>query len=78
MSESPLPLNCCPLCKSETMKIIYFGLPGRLCGNPGCHCLTGLAAYAPAIANADGEFAFFAYEDSYWKALWRYFRGESQ
>lgn len=65
----------CPMCASPMMKIIYMGLPGRLCTVDGCHCLTGAAAYAPSVASEtdDGPaFAFMPYEGSYWRALWRW------
>lgn len=68
--------RCCPRCGAETMKVIYFGLPGRLCETDGCRTLTGLAAYAPPVASEgpDGElvFAFIPYTGSYLPALWRW------
>lgn len=67
---------CCPLCGGPMAKVIYFGLPGRLCLDPSCTCLDGLASWAPPIASTgpDGEpaFAFFIYAGSYWSALWRW------
>jgi hypothetical protein len=72
----------CPICDGETHKVIYMGLPGRLCFDGGCCCLTGLAAYAPPVASEtwDGPmFAFMIYDGSYWVALFRWLfagRGE--
>lgn len=61
----------CPLCNAAMDKVIFFGLPGKLCQNAGCTLLIGLAAYAPAIETADGNgFAFYVYQGSYWRALW--------
>ncbi len=63
----------CPLCNGKTVKVIYFGLPGRLCED--CQCLDGLAAYAPPVASdtdAGPMFAFMVYEGSYWRALWHW------
>lgn len=67
----------CPLCKSDAHKVIYFGLPMRLCADDNCNCLFGfwstLANWLP-IASEDerGEpaFAFMSYEGSYVAALW--------
>lgn len=69
----------CEYCGSETTKVIYFGLPGRLCENAECSLLTGLAAWVPrwlsvACAGPDG-FAFMAYEGGYWPALWYWLTG---
>lgn len=66
--------HLCPTCNSPTVKVIYFGLPGRLCDVWDCGTLTGLASYAPAVS--DGEaFEYMAYEGSYWAALWFWLTG---
>lgn len=65
----------CPLCGGDTHKMIYLGLPGRLCADEGCCCVSGLAAYAPPIASDTPEgpaFAFMIYEGSYLPALWHW------
>lgn len=65
----------CETCGGETIKVIYFGLPGRLCLDEQCSTLTGLATFAPPVATEtwDGTmFAFMPYEGSYWRALWRW------
>lgn len=68
--------STCPLCGAGMERVIYCGLPGRLCVNRACNCLDGLAAYAPPIAGenefGDPAFAFFPYTGSYWRALWRW------
>lgn len=66
----------CPLCGEDgAMKVIYCGLPVKLCANDRCNCMWGfwskLAAAIP-IATDDGYFAFMAYEGSYLKALWHW------
>lgn len=66
----------CPGCQSSvTMKVIYFGLPMKLCGE--CNCLWGVCSWIASwfpITTPDGdEFAFFAYEGSYFKALYHWF-----
>lgn len=72
--------NCrCPDCGGATVKVIYLGLPGRLCEDEYCSRLSGVAALAglaPGVAcdGPDGEpaFEFMAYTGSYWRALWRW------
>jgi len=66
----------CPLCGAQMTKVIYFGLPGRLC--EACSCVTGLASYAPAVATDTDEgpqFCYLAYEGSYWPAFWAWLTG---
>jgi hypothetical protein len=59
----------CPMCGAQAGKVIYLGLPMRLCA---CSCLFGFWAgvieWLP-LATADGEFAFMAYTGSYPRAL---------
>lgn len=62
--------NQCPLCQAENLKVIYFGLPGKLCSE--CSCLSGIASIVPPIANPEGDMVLLAYEGSYLKALWQY------
>lgn len=66
----------CVLCGGPAWKVIYFGLPGRLCQCESCSSLTGLAAYAPIVVSDDESglpaFKFAVYEGSYLKALLRW------
>lgn len=68
------PGECDGTC--EIVKVIYCGLPGRLCLR--CNALRGLASYAPFIVNEapDGQpaFEFYVYRGMYLPALWRWFR----
>lgn len=70
--------HSCPHCGGDTMKVIYFGLPGRLCERWECSTLTGLASHAPAVSDGDA-FQYLAYEGSYWSALlhWLLGRGDA-
>lgn len=71
----------CAVCGSETDKVIYFGLPGRLCRRWTCGCHDGAAACAPYVATEtdDGPaFAYFFYQGSYWLALWRWLIGRDE
>lgn len=69
--------HTCPVCGADTVKVIYFGLPGRLCDDYQCGNLAGLASYAPVVS--DGEaFQYLAYEGSYWAALWHWLLGRGE
>lgn len=65
----------CPMCGNVAQKVLYMGLPMRLCR---CSCLFGVfsvvASWFP-IATDDGEFAFMAYDGPYWRAVWAWVRG---
>lgn len=69
----------CPNCNSEMMKVIYFGLPGRLCENYGCSTLSGPVELIPnwlsQFAAGEDGFCFMTYEGSYWRALWQWLKG---
>lgn len=65
----------CPACSGEIYKVIYFGLPGRLCADEFCGTFTGLASLIPPIAFDDRGAAYMVYEGSYWKALLEYMKG---
>lgn len=71
-------MNECDLCGRKMEKVIYMGLPGRLCMGEDCHLLIGLAAWAPPIVSETERgprFAFLCYEGSYWRALWYWLIG---
>lgn len=68
----------CAFCGSETMKVIYLGLPGRLCSDWNCALLEGLAAHAPPVVTETEHgplFKYMVYEGSYWRALWHWLFG---
>ena len=71
-------MTSCPICGADSQKVIYVGLPMRLCVNGECNGLFGVfasvAGWLP-IATDDGEFAFMAYDGWYVIALWRWLRG---
>ena len=72
-------LDECAVCGNGAMKVIYFGLPGRLCEDIGCGSLTGLASYVPEsvqqFASGEDGFCFMSYEGGYWPALWQWLKG---
>jgi hypothetical protein len=61
------------LCKHEYVKVIYMGLPMKLCDN--CYQVEGFWSWIFWCVNFDGT--FMLYEGSYLKALWYWLKGES-
>jgi hypothetical protein len=57
----------CPVCGERMSKVIYAGLPGKICGS--CTIFMGMASYA-AMAAFTGH--MMVYEGSYWVALWHW------
>lgn len=73
-------MGTCPGCGGRADKVIYLGLPMRLCSDvDGCACLSGFWSFvAFAFPIHDGEhFAFMVYDGSYWSALRVWLMGES-
>ena len=63
----------CPLCGSQALKIIYLGLPMKLCEEPECSCIWGFWAWVPVKVQVnDGGWSFYAYTGSYISGLWRW------
>ena len=60
----------CPQCKNEEiLKVIYYGLPAKLCANEKCNCLiVGFSLAFLYWLPFNG--VFMTYEGSYWPALW--------
>lgn len=58
----------CPLCKSDSFKIIYYGFPVRFCKNTMCNCMFGFWCYVTDQFPFDGE--LFIYDGSYLAGLW--------
>lgn len=63
-------LQRCSNCESPLVKVIYAGLPGKLCEH--CGRLTGLATI-PVTVFFNGF--FFIYDCNYFKALWMWLKG---
>lgn len=63
-------MDKCPRCGSGSLKVIYAGLPGRICTREqACSTMWGMASWA--------AFLFFngvllVYSGSYWTALWHW------
>lgn len=62
----------CPACGCETVKVIYMGLPARLCCDEACSILFGFLSGVLALLPFNGW--FFVYEGSYIKGLIDWFR----
>jgi hypothetical protein len=57
----------CPDCDEPLTKVIYAGLPGKMCFS--CSLFMGLASYI-AMLFFNGH--LLVYEGSYWRALWHW------
>lgn len=65
----------CPLCgNGYSAKVMYAGLPARLCGDDSCNCLFGGLSWLIIYLPFNG--VFMVYKDSYWKALWKFMTGD--
>lgn len=64
----------CPHCASESLKVIYYGLPHRLCSNEQCNALFGSCAALTQWLPFNGY--FLAYDDGYLSALWAWIKDE--
>ena len=63
----------CPQCGAPLSKVIYAGLPGKMCFN--CALFMGMASYI-AVLFFNGN--LFVYEGPYWRALWHWVIGDQQ
>ncbi len=63
----------CPLCGKQSVKVIYYGLPHRLCCDEACSCMFGfwfeLTRYLPFNG------FLMIYEGPYLPALWHWLTG---
>lgn len=66
-------MTTCPECNAPLEKVIYAGLPGKICMK--CCMILGLASYAAMILFTG---RFMVYEGSYWRALWHWLRGTGE
>ncbi len=58
----------CPRCSTVGVKVIYYGLPHRLCDNDECVCLWGPFDWLTTKLPFNGF--MLQYQGSYWSALW--------
>ena len=63
----------CPLCKGESDKIIYYGLPMRFCKNDTCCCMFGFWDLITQYFPYNG--VVMTYEGPYLYVLWHWLLG---
>lgn len=63
----------CPRCGSSYIKVIYYGLPHRLCEDHQCNTLFGFWSDLTEKFPFNGF--FLAYSGSYWPALLKWLFG---
>lgn len=78
-------MTTCSACGEEAAKVIYLGLPMRLCLDGACSSLTGfwsfVAEWLPIVTEdeyGEPEFAFMVYEGAYLPALWCWLKDGSR
>lgn len=65
----------CPSCKKKATKVIYMGLPMRLCDDTeNCSTLFGFWSFIVLITPFNG--VFLTYTGSYWSALKIFIKGD--
>lgn len=64
----------CPGCKGEAWRVIYYGLPHRLCADEDCARIWGWASWLTAWLPFNG--LLLRYRGGYWSALWRWLTWE--
>jgi hypothetical protein len=63
----------CKYCKLEMMKVIYMGLPMKLCMKENCNAVYGFWSFI-LFFHFNG--CFLKYEGHYLKGLYHYLRGD--
>jgi len=62
----------CPTCGVESSKVLYMGIPVRLCNDRNCNTVFGFWSWLMALVPFNGF--FFVYEGSYLKAMYDWLR----
>lgn len=65
----------CPMCGGPFERVLYMGLPGKLCQDEVCRCLVGPACWTSAIY-FNGLFTLYE-KGHYWRALWNWLTGNT-
>ena len=66
----------CPACGSESVKVLYAGIPARLCVNEECRTLWGIFSIVITWLPFNGW--FFFYEGNYFTALFHWLFGKGK
>jgi hypothetical protein len=64
--------SLCPLCGAQGFKVLYAGIPMRLCEDTECAAVWGGGAWLMAWLPFNGWFVRY---ERYWPALWALMRG---
>lgn len=65
----------CDYCDNEMEKVIYLGLPMRLCSNEECNTVCGFWTF---VLDFYFDGYFYYYEGNYLRALWDWFTEDFQ
>jgi hypothetical protein len=66
----------CPTCGGDAQKVIYAGIPAKLCGAEECSTLFGWGSWLIGVLPFTG--VFMAYSGGYLPALWHWLTGDTQ
>ena len=64
----------CPICNNETLKVIYYGLPGLICENENCNCAFGFSFWLDNILRLPYNGCMMVYRGNYFIALWEWLK----
>jgi len=65
--------NSCPICGKGHIKVIYFGLPVKLCEDEECSCMFGFWSHIAQYLPYNGW--LMQYDGNYWIALYHWLKG---
>lgn len=66
----------CPACGHESVKVLYAGIPFKLCNNEQCNTIFGLGSYLITLLPFNGMLV--EYEGNYFEALWFFLTYEEE
>jgi len=71
-------LPTCPECGGPGTKVMYCGIPLKLCGDDDCACLWGFwqFLFVCLVPWNDGQGWVFIRYESYWTCLWDFLTGK--
>ncbi|MFN3200015.1 MAG: hypothetical protein ACE366_16585 [Bradymonadia bacterium] len=67
----------CPSCGAHQHRVVYYGLPHRLCSNEQCSRLDGWPCVLTEHLPFTGRLLVYVspYVRNYWRALWSWLKG---
>jgi len=60
----------CPRCGGDSLKVIFYGMPGYLCKNEDCSCGWGFAFWVEKVLGLPYNGYMMVYDGNYFRALW--------